>query len=68
MYALFRSVFTLSFVVGISWFTKDVVIELIEGNIIALFYPSAFIITMLFCNEFVDRLKMNKLYSSDANN
>lgn len=67
MYALFRFVLTLSFVVGITWFTKDVVFELIEGNFIALFYPSAFIITMLFCNEFVDRLKSNKDYPDAVN-
>ena len=67
MYALFRLVLTLSFVLGIAWFTKDVVTELIRGNLIALFYPSAFIITMLFCNEFVDRLKMNQAYPNAAN-
>ncbi len=67
MYALFRFVLTLSFVVGIAWFMKDVVIELIEGNFIALFYPSAFIITMLICNEFVGRLKLNKDYPDAVN-
>lgn len=67
MYALLRFVLTLSFVVGIAWFTRDVVIELIEGNFIALFYPSAFIMTMLICNEFVGRLKMKKAYPNAAN-
>ncbi len=53
MTTLFRFVLSLICVAGIILLAKHMVSELMEGNIFAMLYPSAFIVAVLMFNELI---------------
>lgn len=67
MPSLFRLVFTFGAIIGFYLFLKDTLIELVSGNLLAIFYPSVLIVSLLALNELVDRLKQHKHHSSTVN-
>lgn len=53
MTTLFRFVLSLICVAGIIFLAKHMVFELMDGNLLAMLYPSAFIVGALMFNELI---------------
>lgn len=53
MTTFFRFVFSFAVVAGFIFLAKHMVFELMTGNLLAMLYPSAFIVTTLMFNELI---------------
>ena len=66
MTTLFRFVLSLTCVAGIILLAKHMVFELMEGNIFAMLYPSAFIVAVLMFNELISIFHTSVRQTSSA--